>query len=205
MALASGAISVRLVGSYSEVGGRRDRRNVRAEDVTDFDQAWTRPPIAREREGAAQRRDDHLRRRHRLGALGDVLVVQRRVEGRRDVVLRARRARDNHDQRHAFGEGLGHGAKGVLDARAALARKHLHIVARAQAPAGVGHGARDALLANDDGPDVGGGRVLGERREGVDEERFDPLALHDFGYDVTYTHRDSSHAPVPGARCQVPG
>ena len=118
--------------------------------------------------------------------------------------LRARRPGDNHHQRHAFGEGLRHGAEGVLDARAALARKHLHIVTRAQAPAGVGHGTGDALLANDDRADVGGGRELGERREGIDEQRLDPLALQDFGYDVTYAHRGPPRPRSTGSRVHGP-
>ena len=44
----------------------------------DFDQHRAGAAIAREAEGAAQRRHDLLRRVDRLGVLGDVLEVQRR-------------------------------------------------------------------------------------------------------------------------------
>ena len=169
-----------------ERGHRVAARDFGAPDAGHFVEHRARTTLARDAEGAAQRRDDLLGPRDDLGMLGDVLEIQRGIEGRLHI---GAAATGEHHQRHAFAPALGDGAKGILDARAFLAGEHAHLVARRQAADGIGHVHADTLLAHDDRANIHFRAAFGERIQRIGKEVLDALQLQDLCRDLPDVHR----------------
>ncbi len=93
-----------------------------------------------------------------------------------------------HDDGHRVAVGLRDAAEGVLRARAVLHGEDADAVARGHLGDGVAHVQADALLAHDDGSDVGLGRRLDDRVDGVADDEVDAFALQDLGNHAGDVH-----------------
>ena len=168
-------------GARAERGRVGERLgHVLLEDVDgNFHEDRTRPAVLHLGEGAAHRVRHLARQQHLLAPLGDVPVVERGVEIRRDVGDPPRIAPGEHDDGDRVAVGLGHAAEAVLRARPVLHREHADLLAGADAGDGVGHVEPDALLPYDDRADVGLGGRLDDGVDGIADEERDSLALQD--------------------------
>ena len=131
-------------------------------------------------EGAAQDVADLIGNRDRLGRLGVRLHRLTRIEVRVDVGDPPRVALRQHQHRDGLAVGLRDAAHGVFRAGTVLHAEDADVLARGDAGDGVRHVHADALLAHDDGADVGVGGVLDQMIDRIAAEDLDPLALHDF-------------------------
>ena len=123
-----------------------------------------------------------------LGPLAHVLEVDQSGEVGRDVALRAGVAAWDRDHRRGLAPGLGEAAERVLGAGAVLGQIDGHAVAGVHAGEGVGDVDAGALLADNDGADVGFGGGLEDRVDGVADDEVDTLALEHLGDGVCGSH-----------------
>ena len=150
------------------------------EDVDrDLDQDRARAPVLDLGEGAPERVGHGVGHRHLLDPLGDVPVVDEGVEVRRDVGDAPRVAARQDDDGHGVAVGLRHAAEGVLGAGPVLHREDADLLPRGDAAHGVGHVQARALLAHDDGADVGLGGGLDDGVDGIADEELDAFTLQD--------------------------
>ena len=110
-----------------------------------------------------------------------MLVVEERVEVGRDVGEAPRIAAGQHHDRHRVAVGLGHAAEGVLGAGPVLHGEDADPLARGDAADRVGHVQAGALLAHDDGADVGLGGRLDDRVDRIADQELGTFALQDLG------------------------
>jgi hypothetical protein len=125
-----------------------------------------------------------------------VLVVEERAEVGWDIEESARVTAGQNDDRHRVAEGLGHTAEGIFGARPVLHREHADTLARGHPAHRVGHVQAGALLAHDDGADVGLGRGLDDRVDRIADQELHTLALENFRHHGCSFHpRPPSLAP----------
>ena len=148
--------------------------------------------VAQVAEGAAHGVGEFARHDQVLGDLRHAAHLARGAEVRIDAGDAARIALRDHQQRDGLAVRLGDAAIGVLAARAVLHAEGADLAAGGDARDRVRHVEADALLAHDDRPDVGGGRVFQQMVDGIAAEDLDPLALHDFGNCLANLHLDFS-------------
>ena len=144
-----------------------------------LDEDGPRPAVLHLGEGPPHDVRDLAGERHLLAPLGDVAVVQRRVEVGRDIGEPTRVAAGQDHDGHRVAVGLGHAAEAVLGARAVLHGEDADLLAGGDAAHGVRHVQPDALLPHDDGADVGLGGRLEDGVDGIADEKGDSLALQD--------------------------
>ena len=138
-------------------------------------------PVARVSERPPHRVGQILGDGQLLRPLAHVLEVDQPAEVGRDVGLRAGVAAGDRDQRRGLAPGLRQPAERVLRAGAVLGQIDADLVAGVHPREGVGHVDRGALLAHDDGADVGFGGGLEDRIDRVADDEFDALALDHLG------------------------
>ncbi len=156
-ALGVGARAVRRGGLVVELALEVHPEHV----LGDLDQRRLWAAVSRRAERAAHRFPDGLGVGELLTGLGDVLVVDQRVELGLDVGLRLVVARRDRDHRRRLAVGLGDPTERVLGAGTVLAGEPRDLVARGQPADRVGHVGGGSLLAGDDRPDP---RLLGRAR-----------------------------------------
>ena len=160
--------------------------------VRHLDQHRAATARAQALEGAPHHVRQLLGRRHRLGRLGDVLHGERGEEVAVDPGHALGVAHGHHEDRHGLAVGLGDAAVGVLGAGAVLHHEHADLLAGGDARDGVRHVQADALLAHDDGADVGGGAVLEDVVDGIADDPLHAFALQDFCNRIAGFHGGSS-------------
>jgi hypothetical protein len=75
-----------------------------------------------------------------------------------------------------------------------LHRKDANRLARAHSADGIRHMQSGALLANDDGTNVGLGGCLDDRIDGIADQKFDALTFQDLGHGRGSFHMSQSMA-----------
>ena len=127
-----------------------------------------------------------------LGPLAHVLEVDQTGEIGRHIRLRASVAAGNRNHRRRLRPGLGQAAERVLGAGTILGQVHGHPVARVHAGKGVGDVNPGPLLAHDDRADIGLGRRLEDRIDGIADHEVDPFPLQHLGNRVCSSHTEVS-------------
>ena len=201
---------VARIGRRAQARRRRvlDRlRHLLAQEVgRKLDQNRPRPAVLHLGERAAHRVHDRVGHDDLLAPLGDVLVVQERVEVGLDVRDAARIAAGQHDDPHRIAVGLGHTAERVLRPRPVLHREDADAVARRDAAHGVGHVEPGPLLADDDRPDIRLRGRLDDRVDRIPDEKFHAFPLEDLrnGRRCLHERLLGSNCPRRGAGSAYP-
>ena len=152
------------------------------EDVRgQLDQGGPRAAVPDLGERTAQGVGDRVGHHDLLDPLGHGAVGDDRAEVRGNAAEPPREPRGQHDDGRRVAVGLGDAAEGVLGPGTVLHGEDADPPAGGQPADRVGHVETDALLADDDGADVGPRRRLDDGIDGVADQELDALAFQDLG------------------------